>query len=74
MAANVGHNLSTKNLEIKPRLRRAVLRGRCGELFNIKVDDWPALRSAVNKAINRAKKHKSTPLVTRTEDLPASTI
>lgn len=63
MAANVGHNLSVENLSIRPRVDRAVLRGQCGELFNIKADDWPALRAAVNKAIRLSKKESKNPVM-----------
>ena len=59
MSLNKGHKVSVENLEVvRITHRRIVLRGDCGEKFYIVADDWPKLRTRINRAARIAKKQE----------------
>jgi hypothetical protein len=57
MGMNIGHPLTTDGLKIrKVTHNKVIVRGACGEVFNISVEEWPKLRSMLNAAMRKAKK------------------
>jgi hypothetical protein len=64
MGMNTGHPIVTDALKVKRVLpSRVIFQGECGERFNISIDEWPKLRSMVNKAIQAAKRKGQDALI-----------